>query len=52
MSNENFTRRRQQQLAGRALKNRRSELLFERKNLPANCGRRDIELFGGLTDRA
>jgi hypothetical protein len=52
MADQDLARGRQDQLFRQALEHRRSQLGFQRQDLPADGGRRDIEMAGGLADRS
>jgi len=52
MADEDLSRSRQDQLFRQALKQRCSQLCFQRQDLTADRGRRDIEMGSRLADRS
>src|SRR5258707_8010433 len=52
MADQDLSRRRQDQFFRQPLKQRSPQLGFQRQDLPADGGRRDIEMAGRLSDRS
>ena len=52
MADQDFSSRRQNEFLGQALKQRRTQLRFQRQDLAADGGRRNIEMGGRLADRS
>src|SRR6267142_3866519 len=51
MADEDFSRGCQDEFFRQALKDRRAQLGFQRQNLAADGGGRDVQMVGGLADR-
>ena len=50
MTDEHFSRRRQNEFLRQALKQRSAQLGFQRQDLATDRGRSDVEMAGGLAD--